>query len=99
MILYRVVKWVRADDPRWLQAGVTARMLDHWTRAELLVADDPAPGSGNHRSWPESEIAVAGRIVRLRRIGLALETAADVARLGWGEHTVAPGITIVVSAL
>jgi hypothetical protein len=93
----RAERRVRSDDPRWLNLGVTQRMLDYWTRLGLLVADDPAPGSGVARNWPESELGVADRIVRLRRVGMDLHPAAALARRGPGRHAVADGMAIEVS--
>src|SRR5690606_4903181 len=65
-------------DPRWLQVGVTYRMLDYWTTTGVLRCDNPSPGSGRRRLWPESEIEVAARIVRLRRVGFPLDQAVEL---------------------
>jgi DNA-binding transcriptional MerR regulator len=61
-------------------AGVTYRQLDHWTTRGYLRADEPSPGSGNHRTWSPAEIGVAVEIQRLTGAGLSLPTAAAVAR-------------------
>jgi hypothetical protein len=60
--------------------GISYRQLDYWTRIGLLVPDDPTPGSGIARSWPDSEVIVALLIRRLLDAGLELRAAARVAR-------------------
>lgn len=60
--------------------GLTYRQLDYWTRVGHLNADDPTPGSGRRRHWPQSEIAVAARMARLIAAGFTVPRAADLAR-------------------
>lgn len=60
------------------RTGATYRQVDYWIRAGYLKVD--SWGSGVWRSWPEPEIEIARLIVKLTAGGLALATAARVAR-------------------
>lgn len=83
----------------FIENGVTYRKLDYWTRTGILHTEVPARGSGSVRVWPESEIAVAVAIVRLREhLGLSLEQAAKIARCPGGTRSVslASGITLML---
>lgn len=88
------VETVGSDDPRWTAAGVTARRLDYWTTNGLLHTTTGVgnPGSGYTRRWPASEVAVAGRMVRLADAGLTPAAAARAAR----GLELAPGIRVVI---
>ncbi len=73
---------VIASDPRWAEAGLTYRQLWRWTTwGYLQCVGNPSPGSGNLRRWPESEIAIAARMLRLIEDGFTLRAAAKRARI------------------
>ncbi len=80
------------------RSGASFRAIDYWTRRGFIVADDDAPGSGRPRTWPESEVAVATRIQRLRTAGLALGVAVRAAR-GGEVVELAPGIFLTITDL
>ena len=87
------------DDPRWLAAGITFRMLDYWTRTEYLTTDGAqCPGSGKLRRWPLAELEVAVRAKRLINVGFSLAAAFEHARRGVGAHELADGIVLEVAA-
>jgi hypothetical protein len=75
--------------------GVTYRQIDHWARRGFLRPEQPVPGSGFVREWPETELRVAEAMGRLVRAGLPPALAERVAR---GESEVAPGVRILVDA-
>jgi MerR HTH family regulatory protein len=76
------------------RSGATARQIDHWTRSGWIRAADTAHGKGNHRRWPEDEIAVAVIMRRLLATGLPGTVASRVAR---GELEIGPGILVFVN--
>jgi DNA-binding transcriptional MerR regulator len=65
------------------QAGITYRMLDHWTRCGYLRPERPAAGHGTQRGYSPAEVVVARRMVQLTRVGFAPATAAHAARNGY----------------
>lgn len=80
------------------RAGITYRQLDHWTRLGYLTLEEPHPGSGNARTYPETEIHTARRIRVLLDSGLTLTAAVQAVRDG---HVIlgANRVTIAVEAL
>lgn len=70
---------VRPDGPLG-PVRVSYRQLDYWTRIRLLRPENPDPGTGRARDWPDAELAVAAMIARLTDAGLELRVAARVAR-------------------
>lgn len=62
-----------------LPRALTYRQLDYWCRRGYLKAE--GHGSGTRREWPPTEVAVAGLMAVLTRVGLEVATAAEVARL------------------
>lgn len=86
-----------ADPQTLIDRGVvTYRQLDHWCRRGYLHPKDPLPGSGNQRDWTADELRVAERMARLRRAGLDLEIAADLARSGEWPVSIGPGLTLML---
>jgi hypothetical protein len=75
--------------------GLSYRRLDMWTSRGLLEADVRNPGSGQRRTWSESELVVAAMMARLTDAGLTIEAAHRVARAG-GETELAPGIRVAM---
>lgn len=84
-----------ADSP--LDEGLTYRRLDYWSRQGYLKPENPTPGSGSWRRWPESERVVARMMVRLTEAGLSVAAAHEVARAG-GRLELAPGVVVEVSS-
>lgn len=84
-----------ADSP--LDEGLTYRRLDYWSRQGYLKPENPTPGSGSWRVWPESERSVARMMIRLTDAGLTVAAAHEVARAG-GRLELAPGVVVEVSA-
>ncbi len=84
------------------ELGMSYRQMDYAVRAGYLRPVREWRGrrrsSGSPRYWTDEELDVARRLGRLTAAGLALETAARVARSGPGRSEIAPGITIEVSA-
>lgn len=76
--------------------GITYRQLDHWTNAGYLQAIGHGQGSGRHREWKRSELAVAKRIQRLVKAGFVLAVAADLARKDNGEYELVTGVSVAV---
>lgn len=89
-------------------AGLTYRQLDYWFRTGLLRASPPrdqlglpcngdpnTPGNGHRRTWTADERRVALITARLKRAGLTLPVAVEVAR---GRHEIGPGIWVVIAA-
>jgi len=60
--------------------GVTYRQLDHWCRRGYLHPANGHPGSGNRRTWTDSELAVAHRMAQHVRNGMYPRAAAQLAR-------------------
>lgn len=56
------------------------RRVDYWIRTGHLHPDQPTAGSGINRDWPDTELAIADRIVQLTDAGVALRPAAQIAR-------------------
>jgi DNA-binding transcriptional MerR regulator len=84
---------VRGDETSTL----SYRQMDHWTRLGLLHPQNPAPGSGHRRIWPEDELRVARVIAALRVAGVELPTAHRIARQleqGGGRTELAPGLVL-----
>ena len=78
-----------------LTAGLTYRQVDYWCRKGYLRPECyPTPGTGQRRTFTPGEIAVATRIARLVAAGLAVKTAARVARAEWWPVEIGPGITV-----
>lgn len=75
-----------ADLPGYLgrlPQGVTYRTLDYWARLGIIVPENAGEARGRRaapRRWPDSELAVAALIARLRDAGLELRAAATAAR-------------------
>jgi len=67
--------------------GATPRQLDFWIRMGYLLPDQPAPGSGRSREWPESEIQVAQLMARLVAGGFVPAAAAEHARSALRQQT------------
>lgn len=63
-----------------IRADISYRMLDHWTRTGRLHPIEDAPGSGNPRRYPPTEVAVAVLMGRLVRAGLQVKPAERHAR-------------------
>jgi DNA-binding transcriptional MerR regulator len=59
--------------------GLTYRRLDHWTRAGYLHPHHQG-GTGNTRTWPAGELAIADLMRRLIDAGLTTGVAAIAAR-------------------
>jgi hypothetical protein len=74
--------------------GVTYRQLDYWVRTGRIRVDEPTPGSGQRRTWPDGELEVAARIGRLLKAGLSLAEAAHVARNPHADVELAPGVHV-----
>lgn len=70
-----------------IDAGLTARQVDYWTRRGYLHPDTPSPGSGHWRNWSTAELTVGRRMARLVKAGLTPAAAHRVAR---GEAELAP---------
>jgi DNA-binding transcriptional MerR regulator len=74
------------------ETGVSYRQLDYWTRCGFLHAShlvsaergqttrDVDGGSGSHRQYTGSEVAVIKAMVALCRLGLDPRKAAPIAR-------------------
>lgn len=83
--------------------GVTQRQITHWIRQGYLLPDQPPPGSGRSREWPEREVRVAQLMARLVAGGFAPAAAAEHARTllrqsRWPARLVLPrGVVIEVS--
>lgn len=60
--------------------GVTYRQLDFWCRQGLLSPRNPGEGRGVRRDFSPAEVAVAVRMGRLVRAGVAPTVAAKIAR-------------------
>ena len=73
--------------------GISYRQLDYWSRRNYLHANAAAPGTGNNRTWPLEELAVAGRLIRLLDV-LVLKSAVAVAR---GQTQLAPGVHVHIT--
>jgi DNA-binding transcriptional MerR regulator len=70
-----------ATAPDFIRVGLTYRQIDYWTTREYLRPEcGQNPGSGNHRRYPWSEVGIAQLMVRLTDEGIAVETAARIAR-------------------
>lgn len=85
--------------PDYKALGLSYRQLDYWTRSGRIHADEPTPGSGHRRTWPDEEIAVAGRIARLIAAGLSLEIAAGVARDPDTDIELQPGVVVRIATI
>lgn len=72
----------------FVDAGLSYRQLDHWTRVGYLRPSHPGRGSGSVRAFPRSELAVARVMLRLTAAGVTPDAAHRVARGG----QLAPGI-------
>jgi len=86
-----------AIPPALLDTGITYRQLDYWVRKGWLLPGVGAPGHGYPRDWPASEIAVARAMIRLIQAGIALETAAAIARTGSRAVEVTPHVVVVIT--
>lgn len=77
------------------RSGASYRQIDFWTRVGLIAVNNPAPGSGNTRRHPTSELAAVCLIKQLLDAGLTLRAAHDAARelLATGSTQLA-GITL-----
>jgi hypothetical protein len=62
-----------------LPRALTYRQLDYWCGKGYLHVE--SHGSGSQREWPPTEVAIAGLMALLTRVGLQLATAAEVARI------------------
>lgn len=86
-----------ADPQALIDRGVvTYRQLDHWARRGFLHPEMDGDGSGYPRTWSADELRVAERMARLRRAGLDLEIAADLARSSEWPVTIGPGLTLML---
>jgi len=77
-----------------VEAGITYRVLDYWTRRGYVIPEyvtgrgseirsdrDPvSPGSGSSRHYSDAEVAVCVRMAVLVRAGFAVPEAAVIAR-------------------
>lgn len=91
-----------ADEPRFSTrdvqdlTGLTFRQLDYAARLGYLKPERSwrgrGWGTGSPRLWPAVEVAVARTMGRLTALGLALETAHQIARSGESRTELAPGI-------
>lgn len=63
-----------------VRARITYRQLDYWTRTGRLHPNEDAPGSGNPRTYPASEVAVACLLARIVDAGLSISPAERAAR-------------------
>lgn len=61
-------------------SGATYRQIHYWVRLGYLRPENTGRGSGHPFSWPEEEISVAARIVRLLELGFLLDAAVLLAR-------------------
>jgi hypothetical protein len=81
---------------RFVEAGLTYRQLDHWTRSGRLRAVDGLGGVGQKRRWPLAELQVARAMAALVEAGLTVSAAERVAR---GEYEIAPGVFVLLASL
>jgi len=61
-------------------AGITYRQLDSWTRAGYLHPVNLNAGSGRHRDYSYSDVAIAVRMGRLVNAGMTVQAAYAVAQ-------------------
>lgn len=87
-----------------LEAGVSYRRLDYWTRLGYLQAVNATPGSGGKRVYPEAELGIAVAIMRLvDKAGIELNRAVSIARGqrpvegSWEVHVLAPGLRLIAT--
>lgn len=81
-----------------LQAGITYRQLDFWTRCGYLATlTDNTPGSGRPRVYSLDQVDLAREMARLTVVGLRAGVAHDVAvalladgRADLGAYTLTP---------
>ena len=80
------------------QTGATYRQLDYWTKQGWLKPDEPNPGKGQLRSWPNDEVRIARIMVCLVQAGLLPHVAASTARsvvwTGFHDYELGPGIRL-----
>lgn len=74
--------------------GISYRQLDYWVRQGWLRPERDRRGTGVPRRWPEAELAVARRMVRLTAAGFPPALAHRFARDLWPDGEIAPGIWI-----
>jgi DNA-binding transcriptional MerR regulator len=64
------------------KTGASLRQLDTWTTKGLICTEGSKnPGSGQERRWSEYELRIAALMVRLRKVGFELPSAAVYARM------------------
>lgn len=82
--------------PQMLQAGMTPRQVDYWTRNGWLRLATESVGTGVPREWRPGEDTVGRMMQRLIAAGLTAPAAHAVARAG-GDHDLADGVRVVVT--
>ncbi|MBR0947251.1 DNA-binding transcriptional MerR regulator [Bradyrhizobium japonicum] len=55
--------------------------IKHWTRRGYILADVQSPGTGNHRRYGQSQIAIAKTLYELDELGVRLPVNRKVALL------------------
>lgn len=65
-----------------LEAGLSPRQVDHWSRQGLLRTWDPMPGYGHPRVWLDGELEVAEQMAPMVAAGVSPEAAERAARNG-----------------
>jgi hypothetical protein len=77
-----------------MQAGLSPRQLEWWTRKGWLRTYDVSPGSGNSRTWHPGEDHIARLMIRFVKAGVSPESACLAAR----GLPLAPGVTLAVDS-
>lgn len=78
-----------------LAAGISHRQFDHWARHGWIVTQ-ASPGTGNHRTLTEYEVAVVRLMAVLVRAGVQPVTASRLSRHLWdgAEARLADGLVV-----
>lgn len=82
------------------QTGASYRQLDWWTRNDVIPGAPEAPGSGNHRRWPETLLPVISVLARVQTAFDAnlphtvLRRIAEAAFAGENELELADGVML-----
>lgn len=96
---------MRETDPetvtsnRLVEAGVSYRQVDYWSKRGYLRPLEVKTGSGTHRRWPLREYDVLRLMVKLQGVGVEVARSAEVARkaVESGDNRVDLGNGVILS--